>query len=89
MEVCDPPKYDLTTIEYFIKEFELQIPDQQILLALDVMLKVTSARWWPVHKDKIEDWQQCKRLLQVIFRAGKEYIVWKYTGLSSPIEHVT
>jgi hypothetical protein len=42
MEVCDPPKFvGLTPIEYFIKEFEMKIPYQQILLALDVALKAT------------------------------------------------
>jgi hypothetical protein len=36
-------------------EFKLQILDHQILLTLDVTLKMTSVRWWATHKDKIED----------------------------------
>jgi hypothetical protein len=35
----------------------------QRLLALDIALKDTPARWWGEHKEKIKDWYQCKRLL--------------------------
>jgi hypothetical protein len=49
-EIVEPPRYDgLTHIEPFINEFEMQIPDQQRLLALDVALKETLARWWMLH----------------------------------------
>jgi hypothetical protein len=54
--------------------FELQIPEQQILLALDVVLKATPARWWAAHKEGIEDWQECRRLMQVRFGTEVEYI---------------
>jgi hypothetical protein len=65
-EIVKPPRYSgITLIKYFINEFEMQILDQQRLLALDVALKVTSGRWWDVHKDGIRYWEQCKRLLQV------------------------
>jgi hypothetical protein len=58
-EICEPPRYDgLTDVVYFIREFELQISDQQRLLALDVALKETPARWWDAHKDGIRDWKQ-------------------------------
>ena len=57
-KLCDPSKYDgLNDIEYFVQVFELQIPEQQILLALDVVLKATPARWWVAHKEGIEHWQ--------------------------------
>jgi hypothetical protein len=56
-KLCDPPKYDgLTDIRIFCKGFELQIPEQQRLLALDVVLKATPARWWVAHKEGMEDW---------------------------------
>jgi hypothetical protein len=62
-EIVEPPRYiGLTPIEYFINEFEMQIPDQQRLLALDVALKVTSTRWWVVHKDGIRDWQAVQKV---------------------------
>jgi hypothetical protein len=59
------------------------------LLSLDIELKATFARWWVAHKEKIEDWKQCRRLLQVIFGARNEYISWKHTRLSYPTKNVT
>jgi hypothetical protein len=54
MKLSDPPKYDdLNDISSFVKVFELQIPKQQILLALNVVLKATPSRWWPSHKEGI------------------------------------
>jgi hypothetical protein len=67
----------------------LHILDQHRLLVLYIAMKVTSARWWAMHKEKIKDWKQCRRLLQAIFGVGNEYIAHKYTGLIFPIEHVT
>jgi hypothetical protein len=56
-KIVEPPRYTgLTPIEYFINEFEMYIPYQQRLLALDVALKLTSTRWWATHKDGIRDW---------------------------------
>jgi hypothetical protein len=79
-EIVEPPRYDgLTDVAYFIRQIELQISDQQILLSLDVVLKVTLARWWVVHKDGIKYWQQCKKLLQVRFGTKNEYVMQKYT----------
>jgi len=50
-KLCDPPKYDgLTDISSFVKVFELQIPEHQLLLALDVVLKDTPTIWWDSHK---------------------------------------
>jgi hypothetical protein len=49
MEVCDPPKFvRITPIENFIKEFEMKIPYQKILLSLDVALNAIvgfAQRW--------------------------------------------
>jgi hypothetical protein len=30
--------------------------ENQILLALDIALKATPARWWGTHKEKINNW---------------------------------
>jgi hypothetical protein len=55
-EVCDPPRYDeLTDVAYFIREFELEISNQQRLLSLHFTLKKTLTRWWVAHKDGIRD----------------------------------
>jgi hypothetical protein len=73
-EVCGPSKYDrITYMNYLVKEFELQILKQQRFLALDVMLKAARARWWAAHKNRIDNSQQCKRLLQVRFGTKTEY----------------
>jgi hypothetical protein len=50
-ELCDPPMYDgLIDISMLVKEFKLQVPRQQRLLALDVVLKVTPTRWWDIKR---------------------------------------
>jgi hypothetical protein len=57
IDLCDPSGYDgLTNIRLFVKEFELQVPKQQRLLALDVVLKETPSRWWDAHREGMEDW---------------------------------
>jgi hypothetical protein len=81
------PKFEgLTEVSYFVNEFELQIPEQQRLLALDVALRETPVRWWETHKEGIEDWKHCKRLMQIRF--GTEDIMHKYTGMSDMKDHV-
>jgi hypothetical protein len=56
-ELCNPTRYDgLTDITSFVKEFELQVPKKKRILALDVVLKYTLARWWTTHKEGMEDW---------------------------------
>jgi len=63
-KLYDPPRYDgITNINMFIKAFELQVPKQQRLLALDVVLEATPARWWVAHRKSIKDWAQCIRLM--------------------------
>jgi len=57
----------LTEVSYFINEFELQIPEHQRSLTLDVALREAPMRWWETHKEGIEDWQHCKRLMQIKF----------------------
>jgi hypothetical protein len=57
MDLCDPPRYDvLKNIMLFVKAIELQVPEQRRMLALDVILKATPARWWASHKEGMEDW---------------------------------
>ena len=89
-KVCDPPKYDgLKDVDIFVREFELQIPYQHRLLALYIELKTTPARWWDVNKHRIENWHQCRRLLQVRFRIKTKYIAHNYIGLSFHTDHIT
>ena len=57
-------------------------------MALYVVLKATPSRWWVAHKEGMEDWSKCRRVMQVIFGTKVEYIVQKYTGVSDPTNHV-
>jgi hypothetical protein len=66
----------------------LQVPEQQRLLELYVVLKATPARWWVAHKEEIEDWKQCRSLMQFKFGTEVKYITQKYTGVSDPTDHV-
>jgi hypothetical protein len=43
--------------------------ENQRLLVLNMALKETPACWWGVHKEKINNWYQCKRLLCIRFSA--------------------
>jgi hypothetical protein len=54
--------------------FELQILEQKILLALDIVLKATPTRWWAEHKEGIEYWHGCRIFMQVRFGTKVEYI---------------
>jgi len=78
----------LTDIGSFVKAFELHIPKQQRLLALDVVLKATPTRWWDSHKEGIKYWKQCKIIMQVRFGTEVEYIAQKYAGVSDPTNHI-
>jgi len=70
-DLCDPTTYDgLTDISSFVKDFEL---------ALDVFLKATLARWWDADKEGMEDWSQCRSLIQARFGTEVEYVAHRYT----------
>ena len=53
-EVCNYPSYDVSgDINTFLEEYEQQVLECQILLALDIALRATPARWWGTHKKNI------------------------------------
>jgi hypothetical protein len=81
--------YDgLTDISMFLKAFESQVPKQQRMLALDVVLKATLATWWDAHREGIKYWPQCSKLMQLRFGTEEEDIAQMYIGESDPIGHV-
>jgi hypothetical protein len=47
-------------LEEFLTRYEDEVLPNQRLLALDMELKETPARWWGAHKETIRDWYQCK-----------------------------
>jgi hypothetical protein len=59
----------LNDLEEFLTNYEEEVLENQRLLALDIALKETPARWWGTHKETIQDWYQCKRLLHIRFGA--------------------
>jgi len=63
-EVCNLPSYDgLDDLNFFLDNCEEQVPESQRLLALDIALKSTPARWWGTLKNNIGGWQECQRLI--------------------------
>jgi hypothetical protein len=58
-----PTFYGMDDLEEILMRFESKVVENKILLVLDISLKVTSARWWGTHKEKINKSFQCKRLL--------------------------
>jgi hypothetical protein len=70
-------------------KFEVEVMENQRLPTLDVSLKSTPARWWGTHKEKINNWFQCKRLLRIRFVTEQEHrYEEKYEGFGQPKEHV-
>jgi hypothetical protein len=73
-KVREPPNfYGLNDLEEFFMKFELEVEENQRLPILYISLKATPARWWGTHKDKINNWFQCKRLLHIRFGANQEH----------------
>jgi hypothetical protein len=63
--------------------------ENQRLLALDIALKATPARWSGAHKETIQDWYQCKQLLCIRFGAEQgSNKTERYDGQGSPFEHL-
>ena len=70
------------------QEFKEKVFEPQRILALDVELKATPARWWVTHKQMIHDWEQCRRLMMVCFGDSEVYHVWRYDGHNDPTNHL-
>jgi len=88
-EVCELPLFDgLGDVEILFLEFKGLIVEPQILLALDVALRDTPAIWWVAHKVSIQNWIQCKRLMQIRFCETNGYVSGYYSGMDDPIEHI-
>jgi hypothetical protein len=67
-KIREPPSFHgVNDLEEFLTRYEYEVLPNQRLLALDIALKETPARWWGVHKETIRDWYQCKRLLRIRF----------------------
>ena len=79
----------MNDLESFLAQYEDELLENQRLLALDIALKATPARWWGSHKETIQNWYKCKRLLCI--RLGVEQgrnNMEKYDGQGTPLEHL-
>ena len=61
--------HGVNDLEAFLTRYEDEVLENQMLLAMDIKLKVTPARWWGAHKEIVKDWYQCKLLLCIRFGA--------------------
>jgi len=63
--------------------------ENQRLLALDIALKETFARWWGAHKETIRYRYQFKQLFHIRFDTEKKSIVMQtFDRQRSPLEHL-
>jgi hypothetical protein len=86
----EPPSFHgLNDMETFLTQYEDEVLENQRLLALDLSLKTTPARWWGAHKETITNRYQCKRLLRIRFDAEhKNKKQWRNEGLGTPVKHL-
>lgn len=83
------PSFDgSNNLEEFLCPYQVTVQEKDWLRALDVALKATSARWWVTHKDHIENWSQLKTLITTQFSSTMVYEGIKYSGDTSPRDHV-
>jgi hypothetical protein len=55
-KIRKPPSFHgLNELHKFLTNYEEDFLENQRLLALDIALKATHARWWGVHKETIHD----------------------------------
>jgi len=88
-KVCELPLFDgLSDVEILFVELEIFVVEQKRILALDASLRDTPARWWAAHKNSIQDWSQCKRLIKIRFGETSEYVSGQYSGKTNPREHI-
>jgi hypothetical protein len=72
-EIREPSSFHgVNDLEAFLIQYEDEVLENQRLLALDIALKATLARWWGAHKETIKDWYQCKRLLCIKFAQNRK-----------------
>ena len=72
--------HGLTDVNDFLQQFEQEIPHEQRMAAIDLVVKATPARWWHAHKEHIASWDDFKRLMTIKFSNDKECLQQKYIG---------
>ena len=88
-EIKDIPSFDgLGDVKDFLQQFEQEIPHEQRMAAIDLVVRATPARWWHAHKENIASWDDFKRLMVIRFSNDNERFEQKYTGESDPRSHI-
>jgi len=88
-QVCEPPTFiGVKDLDTFLYDYYMKILEKYRLMAFDIALKATPARWWATHKKQIDDWSQCKEFMKIRFVEKSNYVGFKYTGQSSPKDHI-
>lgn len=77
----------LGDVNVFLNNYEEWVPKIQRLLALDITLKATPARWWSTHKN-IEGCHECRRLMWIRFGERNTQMELQYDGETSLGEHI-
>lgn len=73
-ELRDPPVFEGTTsVGDFLDNLEFKVPEEQRVLALDVALKGTSARWWAIHKENLTTWEEVQPAMIHRFLSPPEF----------------
>ncbi len=78
----------LSDVKDFLHKYEWEIPSKQRIEALALALRATLARWWQAHKANITTWEDCKRLIIIIFHDEMEAIQCRYGGQSDQWLHI-
>ena len=58
------------------------------MLALDIALSSSLARWWGTHMKNIGTWQECRRLIWIRFHQVETKLEDKYDDQADPREHI-
>ena len=68
LEVRDPPYFDGShSIKEFLQAFEAEVPKGRRLWALKLAMCGTPPRWWEMHEEAFQDWEECRDMMILRF----------------------
>jgi hypothetical protein len=81
--------HGINDLEEFLTRYEDEFLENQWLLAVEIALKETLARWWGAHKEEVKEWYQCKRLLHLRFDTEHgNNKMQRFDGHGTPVENL-
>ena len=75
------------SIKEFLRTFEVEVPREQRLWALNVAMCATPARWWDTHKGAFQDWEECRDMMILKFEPPNDLRVKIFLSPGDPREH--